>query len=197
MMKRPPLHPVWLRLTHWLNAVAVFILIGSGWQIYNASPLYDFTFSRSITLGGWLAGGIMWHFAAIWLLGGTALTYTILSLLTGRWRRKFWPLSLRTLGRDLLAALRGQLKHDDIATYNAVQKAAYIFVIIDIALLIMSGLVMWKPVQFPLLRMLLGDYNVARYIHFWAMVALCAFLAVHITQALKVPRTLLAMIRGR
>ena len=195
--KRLVIHPLWLRLTHWLNAVAVLVLIGSGWQIYDASPLFHFVFPLSITLGGWLAGGIMWHFAAIWVLFATALLYLVLGIATGRWRRKLWPLSPRAIWRDFRAALRGKLSHKDISQYNAVQKLAYIFVIADITLLIMSGLVLWKSVQFPWLRILLGGYDVARLIHFFAMAGLVAFLAVHITLAVLVPRTIKAMITGR
>ena len=62
------IHPLWMRVCHWVNALAILIMIGSGWQIYNASPLFDFIFPRSITLGGWLAGALLWHFAAMWVL---------------------------------------------------------------------------------------------------------------------------------
>lgn len=190
-------HPVWLRLTHWLNAVAIIVLIGSGWQIYDASPLFPFSFPHSITIGGWLGGGIMWHFAAIWILFATALTYLVLGIATGRWKRKLWPVSPGAVWRDFIAALRGKLSHDDISQYNAVQKAAYIFVIVDVTLLIMSGLVLWKSVQFPWLRMLMGNYDIARYVHFFAMAGITAFLVVHVVLALMVPKTIRAMILGK
>jgi thiosulfate reductase cytochrome b subunit len=192
-----PIHPIWLRLTHWLNAIAVLVLIGSGWQIYDASPLFGFRFPPAIALGGWLAGAIMWHFAAIWLLFVTALVYLVLGVGTGRWRRKLWPVSIPAIWHDFRAALGGKLSHADISQYNAVQKLAYIFVILDITLLIMSGLVLWKSVQFPWLRTVLGGYDVARYIHFFAMAGLVLFLVVHVTLAVLVPRTIRAMIAGR
>jgi thiosulfate reductase cytochrome b subunit len=196
-VKSTNIHPVWLRITHWLNAMAVLVLICSGWQIYDASPLFDFRFPHSITLGGWLAGGIMWHFAAIWVLFATALTYLVLGIASGRWRRKLWPVSPRAVWTDFRAALHGKLSHDDIAQYNAVQKLAYIFVILDVTLVIMSGLVLWKSVQFPWLRTILFGYDTARYIHFAAMAGLVLFLVVHVTLSLLVPRTLRAMITGR
>lgn len=192
-----PIHPAWLRATHWLNALAVLIMVTSGWRIYNASPLFDFEFPKAITLGGWLGGAIMWHFAAMWLLAANGLVYLLFNAGTGRLVRKFFPLLPRAIVADLGAALRGRLAHADPREYNAVQRAAYLFVIADAALLVLSGLVLWKSVQFPLLRELLGGYETARRVHFFAMAALVAFVTVHLAMAALVPRTLLAMIRGR
>ena len=192
-----PIHPAWLRVTHWLNAIAVVILATSGWRIYNASPLFDFTFAKGITLGGWLGGAIQWHFAAMWLLAANGLVYLLCNAATGRLVRKFFPLSPRATVADLLAALRGHLSHADQRQYNAVQRAAYLFVIVDAVLLVLSGLVLWKSVQLPLLRELLGGYEIARRVHFFAMAALVAFVMVHLAMAALVPRTLLTMIRGR
>ena len=191
------IHPVWLRATHWLNALAVVILATSGWGIYNASPLFDFRIPKVITLGGWLGGAIQWHFAAMWLLAANGLVYLLCNVGTRRLLRKFFPLSPRAIVADLRAALRGRLSHADPRQYNAVQRAAYLFVIVDAVLLVLSGLVLWKSVQFPLLRELLGGYEIARRVHFFAMAALVAFVTVHLAMALLVPRTMLAMIRGR
>jgi thiosulfate reductase cytochrome b subunit len=191
------IHPVWLRATHWLNALAVVVLATSGWRIYNASPLFDFKFAKGITLGGWLGGAIQWHFAAMWLLAANGLVYLLFNAGTGRLARKFFPLSPRVFVADLLAALRGHLSHADPRHYNAVQRAAYLSVIVDAVLLVLSGLVLWKSVQFPLLRELLGGYEIARRVHFFAMAALVAFAAVHLAMVALVPRTLLTIIRGR
>ena len=192
-----PIHPAWLRATHWLNALAVVILAMSGWRIYNASPLFDFKFAKAITLGGWLGGAIMWHFAAMWLLAANGLAYLLCNAGSGRLARKFFPLSPRAVVADLSAALRGRLSHADPRQYNAVQRAAYLFVILDAVLLVLSGLVLWKSVQFALLRELLGGYESARLVHFFAMAALVAFVAVHMTMVALVPRTFLTMVRGR
>ena len=192
-----PIHPVWLRATHWFNAVAVVVLAMSGWRIYNAAPLFDFKFAKAITLGGWLGGAIQWHFAAMWLLVANGLVYLLCNAGTGRLVHKFFPLSPRAVVADLLAALHGRLSHADRLQYNAVQRAAYLFVIVDAVLLVLSGLVLWKSVQFPLLRELLGGYEAARRVHFFAMAALVVFVAVHLTMVALVPRTLLTMIRGR
>ncbi len=192
-----PIHPAWLRATHWINALAVLIMVTSGWRIYNASPLFGFQFAKGITLGGWLGGAIMWHFAAMWLLAANGLIYLVCNVASGRFAHKFFPLSPRAIAADLLAALRGRLSHADLRQYNAVQRAAYLFVVADALLLVLSGLVLWKSVQFPLLRELLGGYESARRVHFFAMTAMVAFVMVHLAMVALVPRTLLAMIRGR
>ncbi len=191
------IHPLWLRATHWLNALAVVILAMSGWRIYNAAPFFDFKLPDAITIGGWLGGAIQWHFAAMWLLAANGFVYLLLNLLTGRLQKKFFPLSPLELLTDFLAALRGQLSHEDLSKYNAVQRAAYLFVIVDALVLILSGLVLWKSVQFPLLRELMGGYEMARRVHFIAMSTLVAFVVVHLTMVALVPRSFITMIRGR
>ncbi|WP_438857613.1 cytochrome b/b6 domain-containing protein [Achromobacter spanius] len=196
---RPPgvIHPGWLRIVHWLNALAVVIMVMSGWRIYNAAPFFDFTFPNGITLGGWLGGALQWHFAAMWLLFANGLLYLALNLATGRLWRKFFPLSPSGVAADLGAALRGKLSHGDLRHYNQVQKLAYLFVIVDIVVLVLSGLVLWKSVQFDLLRELMGGYEFARRIHFFAMALLVAFVVVHLVMVALVPRSLIAMIRGK
>ena len=191
------IHPLWLRVTHWLNAVAVVIMAMSGWRIYNAAPFFDFVIPKSITLGGWLGGAIQWHFAAMWLLVGNGLVYLVSNLVSGRLLKKFFPLSPRAFVADVLDALKGRLSHPDLSHYNTVQRVAYLFVIIDVIVLVVSGLVLWKSVQFLLLRELLGGYEVARRVHFLAMSALVGFVEIHLVMVALVPRTLLAMIRGR
>ncbi len=191
------IHPLWLRATHWLNVVAVVVLVASGWRIYNASPLFDFKFPAGATLGGWLGGALQWHFAAMWLLAANGLLYLLFNAGTGRIVRKFFPLSPRAILSDLRSALKGRLTHADPAQYNAVQRLAYLFVVADLVLLVLSGLVLWKSVQFPVLRELLGGYDTARLVHFVAMALLVGFVLVHLAMVALVPRTLVVMLRGR
>ncbi|HDG1670994.1 TPA: cytochrome b/b6 domain-containing protein [Kluyvera cryocrescens] len=191
------IHPLWLRCCHWVNAIAIAGMLFSGWRIYNASPLFDFTFPANLTLGGWLGGALQWHFAMMWVLGINAVVYLTLGIITGRFRHKFLPLSPREIVDDLRQALRGKLQHADLSHYNAVQKLAYLGVILLGIGLVLSGLVLWKSVQFPLLRDLLGGYEAARYIHFFCMSAMGLFVVIHLLMVLLVPRTLLAMLRGR
>jgi thiosulfate reductase cytochrome b subunit len=194
---RPLIHPVWVRVTHWINALAMLMMIGSGWQIYNASPLFGFTFPTQIALGNWLAGALLWHFAAMWLLAINGVVYVALGLLTGRFRRKLFPISPREVWRDFLAALRGRLAHEDLTVYNAVQRLLYVGILLTGAVIVLSGLSIWKPVQFQALTAFFGGYNTARYVHFAAMTAIVAFLVVHVTLAILVPKSLRAMILGR
>ena len=196
-MRPRPVHPVIVRVTHWLNALAILVMIGSGWQIYNASPLFDFTFSKSITLGGWLGGAIQWHFAAMWVLVVNGLVYLTLGFVTGRFRRKLLPITPSAVLADVKAALTFKLAHDDLSHYNAVQKLLYSGVILSGIIVVLSGLAIWKPVQFQELTTLFGGYNFARIVHFFAMAAIVGFLVVHVALALLVPKSLRAMITGR
>ena len=195
--QNPVIHPGWLRSTHWLNAIAVAVLVTSGWRIYNATAFLGFAIPKGITLGGWLGGALQWHFAAMWLLTANGLLYLVCNAATGRLARKFFPLSPKALLDNVLAAVKGKLAHADPQHYNMVQRLAYLFVMLDCVLLVLSGLVLWKSVQFPLLRELLLGYEGARRIHFFAMAALAAFVAVHLVMVALVPRTLLSMVRGR
>lgn len=194
---RAVIHPVWVRVTHWINAVAMAVMIGSGWEIYNASPLFAFAFPRGITLGGWLAGALLWHFAAMWLLAVNGLVYLLLGVLTGRFQRKLVPIHPGEVLSDAKAALTGRLSHDDLSVYNAIQKLLYLGVILTGSVIVLSGLAIWKPVQLQELTALFGGYDAARYVHFFAMATIVGFLIVHVIMALLVPKSLRAMITGR
>ena len=193
-----PIHPIWLRITHWLNAFAALVMMFSGWRIYDASPVFpQIVIPPSITLGGWLGGALQWHFAAMWLLVFNGIVYLALNIASGRLVAKFFPISPRAVLRDLIAALSGKLSHTDLRQYNAVQKLAYLVVIVDLVVLVLSGLAIWKSVQFPLLRELMGGYDNARIVHFCAMAVMAAFVVVHVAMVALVPRSLLTMLRGR
>ncbi len=190
-------HPLVVRVTHWINAFAILIMVASGWRIYNASPLFPFRFPNELTLGGWLAGALQWHFAALWLLVLNGIVYVGYGILSGHFRRKLFPLTPRAVLNDVLAALRGKLAHDDLAVYNAAQRAAYLAIILCLAVLVLSGLAIWKPVQLQELAALMGGYEGARLVHFFAM-ALMVFIAlVHIVMVILVPRTFPTIITGR
>jgi thiosulfate reductase cytochrome b subunit len=191
------IHPRWVRITHWLNALAIIVMIGSGWQIYNASPLFDFVFPRSITLGGWLAGGIMWHLAAMWLLVVNGLVYLTLGIASGRFRRKLFPIRASDVLATLKDALSFRLAHEDLSIYNAVQRLLYLGVIFAGIVVVLSGLSIWKPMQLQELTALFGGYDNARVVHFLAMSTIVAFLVVHVALAVLVPKSLKAMIVGR
>lgn len=191
------IQPAWVRALHWINAVAMIVMIMSGWQIYNASPLFNFVFPSSITLGGWLGGGLLWHFAAMWLLMVNGLIYLTLGIATGRFRRKLLPITVDGVIGDTKAALTGQLSHDDLSKYNYVQKLLYAGIIVVGIVIVLSGLSIWKPVQLQWLTALFGGYDAARYVHFAAMASIVGFLIVHVVLAILVPKSLRAMIVGR
>ncbi len=194
---RVKVHPLTVRITHWVNAFAILIMVLSGWRIYNADPLFGIRFPADWTLGGWLAGALQWHFAAMWLLALNGVVYLVYGMAGGHFRRMLTPLAPAAVARDLGNALRGRLAHDDLTVYNAAQRAAYVGVIALLALLVVSGLVLWKPVQFYSLGMLMGDYEGVRYVHFFAMAALVLFVLVHVVMVALVPRTLPSMFTGR
>ena len=191
------IQPGWVRVLHWTNAVAMVLMIMSGWQIYNASPLFNFTFSSSITLGSWLGGALLWHFAAMWLLMVNGLIYLILGFVTGRFRRKLLPITPGGVISDAKAALTLKLSHGDLSKYNSVQKLLYAGIIVVGVVIVLSGLSMWKPVQLYWLSALFGGYDIARYVHFTCMALIVAFLVIHVALAVLVPKSLRAMIIGR
>ena len=189
--------PLFVRLTHWLNAIAVIVMIMSGLRIYNASPIFDFLIPKELTLGGWLGGAVLWHFAFMWLLLVNGLIYLILNFATGRAKKKFLPISPKELVRDVLDTLKGKLAHDDLSQYNTIQKLAYLSIIADIIILVISGLAIWKPVQLPLFSELMVGFENARIVHFLAMAYAVFFIMVHLVMVAVVPKTLRIMIRGK
>lgn len=192
---RRPIHPWPLRLMHWLNATAIVIMIGSGWQIYDASPLFNFSFPGSITIGEWLGGAIAWHLAGMWLLVLNGISYLVWGTLSGHFRRKLRPPGPRAFWHDAMAALSFRLDHQH-GVYNAVQRALYLGVIALGMLAVASGLAVWKPVQLWWLSDLFGGFATSRYVHFFAMAGIVSFLAVHLLLVALVPKVLWPMIQG-
>jgi len=192
------IHPIWVRITHWINALAMLMMIASGWRIYNASPLFPFEFPEAVTTGGnGLADALRWHFAAMWLLVINGIVYVTLGIVSGRFRRKLLPIRPAEVIGDALAALKGKLSHEDLSVYNAVQKLLYLGVILAGFVIVLSGISIWKPVQVQELTALFGGYDTARYVHFFAMAAIVGFLVIHVSLAMIVPKSLRAMVIGR
>jgi thiosulfate reductase cytochrome b subunit len=202
-------HPLSRRVLHWVMALSILIMIGSGWRIYNASPIFEFvSFPEWVTLGGdvqtslarhgdpGVASAIAWHFAAMWTLAVSYLLFVAWGFVTGHFRRDLLPVGPTSIWRDLVAAVTLRLQHR-LGEYNAVQKAAYVGVLVLVALMILSGLAIWKPVQTYPLELLFGGFQGARLVHFVVMAGIVLFLVVHVTLTLLVPRTLQAMVLGR
>jgi len=174
----------------------MFIMIASGWRIYNADPIFAFKFPRELTLGGWLGGALQWHFAAMWLFVINGLVYVLYGLFSGHFKSSFLPLTPGSVLNEFKNALRGNIPHN-VGVYNAVQRAAYVGVIVVMIVLILSGLAIWKPVQFHELTLLMGEFEGARVVHFVAMALVCLFIVIHVVMVALVPRTFLPMITGR
>jgi thiosulfate reductase cytochrome b subunit len=191
------LHPLPVRIMHWINAAAMIIMIMSGWKIYNDEVIFGWLhFPDAITLGMWAQHGLQWHFFGMWILVLNGLAYLTYGLLSGRFRAKLLPISPRELIATIRDALALRLKHDDLTHYNAVQKVLYVGIILIGILVVLSGLSIWKPVQFSELASLFYDFQTARLVHFLCMMAIVLFLVIHVTLALLVPRSLAAMVTG-
>jgi thiosulfate reductase cytochrome b subunit len=207
--RRIRVHSVFVRATHWINAIAILIMIGSGWRIYNNVPIFSWlTFPEWATLGGdpeityklnkdvGFSNALLWHFAAMWIFFVNGLLALGVGLASGRLQMKWLPVTPSGVIRDVRQALSFNLAHDDIRVYNAVQKLLYIGVILAAILMLVSGLAIWKPVQFQTLTWLFYDFQGARLAHFLGMSAIVLFLVVHVTLAILVPKTITAMTRG-
>jgi len=191
------LHPLPVRVMHWINAAAMIIMIMSGWKIYNDDVIFSWLrFPDAVTLGTWAQHGLQWHFFGMWIVVLNGLAYLIYGLTTGRFRRKLFPIPWRELVATIREAMTFRLKHDDLTRYNAVQKLLYIGIMLVGILVVLSGLSIWKPVQFSELATLFYDFQTARLVHFLCMTAIVLFLVVHVALALIVPRSLVAMFTG-
>jgi thiosulfate reductase cytochrome b subunit len=202
------LHPLVVRLTHWTWALGVLILIGSGLRIYESDPLFDFSFPVWMTLGGsyedanklhndfGLAGALLWHFVAMWPLFLSLPVFLAWAAISGHFRKKYLPVTAREVGRNVADFLRWRLPHN-VGMRNAVQKLLYAVALMLMVGMVLSGLVLWKPVQFHTLSLLMGQYEGARYMHFFGMVGIVLFVIVHVALTLLVPKVLPPMITGR
>jgi thiosulfate reductase cytochrome b subunit len=191
------LHPLPLRVMHWINAIAIFIMIGSGWRIYNDDVLFAWLhFPDFLVIGKWAQYGLQWHFFGMWIFVINGLAYLTYGIATGRFQRKLFPISLRETLATVGEALRFRLSHDDLKHYNAVQKILYLGIILVGIVTVLSGLSLWKPVQFSELAGLFGSFQTIRLVHFLCMAAIVGFLLVHVTLALLVPQSLVAMVTG-
>ena len=209
MRREARMHPLAVRIMHWTNAVAIIIMIMSGIKIYGDSPIFSFiSFPDALTLGGdgatalrfhhnyGQSGALQWHFLGMWIVVINGTAFLIYGLASDRWRRLLLPIRPREVMATLADAMRFKLSHDDLTVYNAVQKLLYAGIILVAIVEVTAGLAIWKPVQLSHLAALFWSFQGARLVHFFGMIAIVAFLCVHVLLALLVPRTLLAMIIG-
>jgi thiosulfate reductase cytochrome b subunit len=196
-IKTHRLHPLPLRIMHWINALAIFIMIGSGWKIYNDDVIFGFLhFPDAVVIGKWAQHGLQWHFFGMWIFVLNGFAYLTYGIVSGRFRRKLLPISIREILATVGDALRFRLSHDDLTHYNPVQKILYLGVMLVGIAIVISGLALWKPVQFSELAALFGTFQTIRLVHFLCMSAIVAFILVHVSLALLVPQSLVAMLTG-
>jgi thiosulfate reductase cytochrome b subunit len=193
---RTSAHSAAIRIMHWVWVYAVGCMVFSGWEIYNASPSLPFSFPGWTGLGGWLGGGLAWHFSAMWLLAMDGMAYLVYGFLSGHFQRELAVPTPRAFLRDFWSALTFRLGHR-IGHYNAVQRVLYLGVIGGVVLQVVTGLAIWKPVQLGGLATVLGGYPIARNIHLATMFLIVAFVVVHLTLVAIFPRTLVSMIVSR
>lgn len=202
------LHPFVVRVTHWTWALGVLLLIGSGLRIYESDPLFGFSFPVWMTLGGsyedanklhndfGLAGALLWHFAAMWLLFISLPVFLVWGFVSGHFRMRYLPVTVGEVAGNVTDFLKGRLSHE-LGVRNAVQKLLYAFALVAMLVMLLSGLVLWKPVQFHTLGLIMGQYEGARYVHFFGMAGVVGFIIVHVALTLLVPKVLPPMITGR
>ena len=193
----PRLHPVPVRIMHWVNALAMLVMVGSGWGIYNDDIIINgLHFSAKLRIGTWAAESLLWHFAFMWVLLINGAAYLAYGFVTGRLRQRLLPIRPREVIATIRDTLHFKLAHEDLTTYNAVQKLLYIVVILAGVSQVATGLAIWKPVQFHWLTSLFGGFQAARVIHFAGMAVIVGFVLVHVALAVLLPSTLWAMLTG-
>lgn len=191
------LHPLPLRVMHWINAITIVFMILSGWKIYEDEVIFGWLhFPDWLTIGPWAQHGLQVHFFFMWILVANGIGYLTYGFVTGRFRRMLLPIRFDELIADVRDALRFKLVHEDATHYNAVQKSLYIGVMCAGVLIVISGLALWKPIQLSELVTLFGSFQNVRLVHFLCMAAIFGFLCVHVALALLVPKTIVAMVGG-
>jgi thiosulfate reductase cytochrome b subunit len=198
---RPPLgrrlHPVPVRIMHWINAAVMMVMITSGWGIYNDDVIiHGLHFPGWLRLGEWAAWSLNWHFAGMWFFGINGLFYLGYGIFTGRLRERLLPIRPSDVLRTVVDTLHFKIAHEDLTVYNAVQKILYIVAILACINQAVTGIAIWKPVQFSWLVALFGGFQSARVFHFAGMAIIVGFVIVHVLLALLVPKTIWAMLAG-
>jgi thiosulfate reductase cytochrome b subunit len=187
-------HPWAVRFCHWANAVSVTVLAMSGLQIFSAFPAFGPKIPQqnlidavpeAVALGGWLGGALQWHFTFMWIFAASGLLYVMSQILSGHWRTVLFA-------RRDVAGLWPMVRHyflfgpKPVVTeqYNALQKQAYTTALLLGTLSLLTGVVMYKPVQLSALGWIFGGYHGARLIHFLSMCGLLAFIPGHLIMVL-------------
>jgi Ni/Fe-hydrogenase b-type cytochrome subunit len=186
-------HPLVVRYCHWINTVALFVLIASGLRIFKAFPSFGpkvpqanfLNLPASLTLGGWLGGALQWHITFAWIYVFTGIVYACYQLFTGHYRQVLF------VARDV-AGVWPQARHyfffgrkpEARGAYNPLQKLAYTAAVGLGILSVLTGMVLYNPVQFSLLTSLMGGFHLARVWHFAVLCAFVLFILGHLVMVL-------------
>jgi Ni/Fe-hydrogenase b-type cytochrome subunit len=182
-------HPLIVRLCHWVNAVALFVLVGSGLQIFRAFPSFGakipekilINWPQSLAIGGWLGGALQWHLTFMWIYIGSGLVYLGYQIFSGNYRQVlFMPSDSSGVWPMVRHYFFFGPKPPTREAYNALQKQAYTSVLILGVLSVATGFAIWKPVQFSWLAWMMGGFHYARLWHFIIMWAMLAFVFGHL-----------------
>ena len=204
-------HPRAIRWFHWVNFPLLAIMIWSGLLIYWANDVYrvglgGFTlfhffpdwFYTLWKSGHRLAEGMAWHFVFMWLFALNGVAYVGYTVLSGEWRclvpnRN----SLREAIQVTLYDLHLSKKHPPRRKFNGAQQIAYTAIVLMGAGSLITGIAIWKSVQFGWLTALLGGYPAARVEHFLLTLGYVGFFLVHIAQVIRAGwNNLRSMITG-
>jgi Ni/Fe-hydrogenase b-type cytochrome subunit len=178
-----------IRITHWVNAISLFVLVASGLRIFRAFPSFGpkipekvlLDIPKSLTLGGWLGGALQWHFTFMWFFAASGVVYVAYQVVSGHYRTMLftprdipgvWPMTRHYFSFGPKPAVTGQ--------YNPLQKLAYTSTILFGALALLTGIVLYKPVEFSWLAFLFGGFHLTRVWHFAAMCGFLAFIPGHL-----------------
>jgi thiosulfate reductase cytochrome b subunit len=207
---RPP-QPFVIRVAHWAAIPLLVIMAGSGLQIFTAYPMLGPSGDlygwypwqgvpppRWLRFGNWLAGARHWHFAVAWFLVANGAMYLLYMGVRGEWRRRLFNPRRDTANALLMIAyyLRIRRTPPPVDFYNGLQRLAYTSAIALGLVEVLSGLAIYKPVQFSWLAALFGGYDGARAAHLLGLVGLAMFAVVHIILVSLHPRALVDMITG-
>ena len=182
-------HPFVVRLAHWVDAVAVIVMITSGLQIFWAFPSFGpkipqnnfFIPPKTLRLGGWLGGGLQWHFTFMWFFVGSGLLYVIYQAVSGHWRQVlFRPRDIKGVWPMVRYYFLFGKKPPVVEAYNPLQKLAYTATIFFGLLSTLTGMVLYKPVQFWWLTAIFGGFRLTRVWHFVSMCGFAAFIPAHL-----------------
>lgn len=191
-------HPLAIRWFHWINFPLLGIMIWSGLLIYWANDIYRIrwgdktllkffpnSFYKALNIPFRLAEGMRFHFVFMWLFAINGFIYVLYLIFSKQWKFIFPnKRSFKDAWTVVLHDLHLTKKRPTEVKYNAAQKIAYTLVTFMGLGSVLTGLSIYKPIQFGTLTNLLGGYEWARIEHFTLTILFVLFFVVHIVQVI-------------